>query len=55
MGIEYFHHILIVFIHHFLFPRITTVSCHMLSHLHEIYLPEILREQCESLEILEVV
>lgn len=55
MGIEYFHHIHIVSIFHFLFPSITAVSCSMLSHLYEIFLPEILREQCESLEVLEIV
>lgn len=55
MGIEYFHHIHIVSIFHFLFPSITAVSCSMLSHLYEIFLPEILREQYQSLEVLEIV
>lgn len=43
VGIEYFHHILTVSLLHFSSLGITAVSCSMLSHLYESYLPEMLR------------
>lgn len=31
------------------------VSCSMVSHLYEIYLPEMSREEHESLKVVEIV
>lgn len=55
MGIEYFHHGLTVFMLHFSSLGITAVSCSRFSHLYEIYLPEMLREGCESLKVVVII
>lgn len=55
MGIEYFHHVFTVSILHFSSLGMTAVSCSMLSQLYEIYLPEMLREGYESLEVVVIV